>query len=177
MGVKKIKSVWRYGDSTSTANAVAHLCVGTRARCANGGFPRGRIVPPPSTGKEVGYCYNCHYHFIFDTLPGTKRKVLVPLMNRELERLVFERTETFRKSLEEREKAVSSRREENDKYREELRKKEAEIENLRHKSKDDERLVEVGKAFGVLSESIGESIMKASMKMYRGYPGDGFSRW
>lgn len=143
-------------------NGLIHLVVNKRARCSYGGFPKGRVVIPPKTGEEPFYCYNCHYHSIFDTMPKAKVKVLSLLLNREIMKKTNTNTAEYLTTMEAREKDLSTRLDN-------VRKSEDELQKLRTSAKENEKFTKIGQAFSVLSTALGGSIMESSMDAYKKY--------
>ena len=143
------------GDWRESKDKIAHFVTPNgRARCSDGGFPKGKKVKPPTQGDEEKYCYNCHYHVIFDGMPRKVTEVLTRLMNREIYGTIRKERDDYAARVKEKEAEFSRRSEE-------LHKREEDYHKTKQEAKDNEKYVEAGKALALVTKFLGAGIVDA----------------
>lgn len=158
------------GEWRLNAKGEAHYIVNKKARCNGGGFPKGKIVQPPSDANDQKYCYNCYYHSMFDSMPKWASDVLTALMNREIKAKIHVERDQARKSYEDRDKHNAEREAAISRRSDELRKQEDEVDKLRRQQEKDKDVIELGNAVTVFMKHLAKIQVQEQFEVLR-HPG------
>lgn len=161
---------WRRDGEGKAHLLIKQGCV-IKPRCKFLSEVNGVNVLPPITGYEDGYCYNCHYFAIFDTMPKVASQVLTRLLNREIEAKIAIDRKAMKANSEAHDRDVQSRFDEACLKEKKLR----EMEEKLHDSEKYAEFVQLGKALDKVAKGLGSSFAHGYMEeMMRGGP---FGRW
>jgi hypothetical protein len=167
---------WRRDGEGKAHLLIKQGCV-IKPRCKFLSEVKGAKVPAPITGHEDGYCYNCHYFAIFDTLPKAASQILTHLLNREVDEKVRKERDLWIKNMEAREKEVEARHEAVSKMYEEARKKDGELANLRDAERENKEFIEIGKAILKIPKILGRETARGFLDEMQKYGPRGFGGW